>query len=245
MKTFKDMLIQKLEHYLKIEKILNRIKTPDVKGHISIRNKGNPQYYHCIRNPVTNELERNYVDASNLQLAKQVASNQYYLKLRRIVNKRLKQILSILRDYEENEVDLVYEKYSIEKRRLFTPIQPTYAIKLESWKTEKYTGLGFSITQNKIITKKGEMVRSKSEKILADTFFDFGIEYKYECPLQLKNNVTIYPDFTFLHPLNHDEIYWEHFGMMDDPTYATKAIKKIGLYENNGIFRTERLIFFF
>ena len=41
------------------------------------------------------------------------------------------------------------------------------------------------------------------------------------------------------------EIYWEHEGMMDNPDYAKSAIKKIELYENNGIFPGENLILTF
>ena len=91
-------------------------------------------------------------------------------------------------------------------------------------------------------TIKGERVRSKSEKIIADELFRKGIPYKYECPLYLKGMGTIYPDFTFLSKKTGDEVYWEHFGMMDSPDYARKAVHKIETYENNGIFPGERLI---
>ena len=39
--------------------------------------------------------------------------------------------------------------------------------------------------------------------------------------------------------------YHEHFGKMDDPQYARKALEKIRLYENNGIFIGEQLILTF
>ena len=41
------------------------------------------------------------------------------------------------------------------------------------------------------------------------------------------------------------EIYWEHDGRMDDPDYAQNAIRKIQLYEDNGIYPGERLILTF
>ena len=85
-------------------------------------------------------------------------------------------------------------------------------------------------------------MRSKSEKILADYFFHHGIEYKYECPLYLKNGLIVYPDFTFLSPRTYEEIYWEHNGMMDDPKYSVKAVRKIQSYEDNEIYHGEKLI---
>ena len=93
-----------------------------------------------------------------------------------------------------------------------------------------------------IMAEKGERVRSKSEKILADYFFRNGIEYKYECPLYLNGVGIIYPDFTFLSKKTGGEIYWEHNGMVDSPDYARKMVRKINAYEKNGIFVGERLI---
>ena len=37
-------------------------------------------------------------------------------------------------------------------------------------------------------------------------------------------------------------MYWEHLGMMDDPSYVEKSLQKITLYEQNGIFPGENLI---
>ena len=93
-----------------------------------------------------------------------------------------------------------------------------------------------------ILTQKGERVRSKSEKILADYFYQNGIPYKYEMPLYLKGFGVIYPDFTFLSRRTKKEIYWEHNGRMDDPIYARNAVRKIQAYEECGIYPGEDLI---
>ena len=42
-----------------------------------------------------------------------------------------------------------------------------------------------------------------------------------------------------------EEIYWEHFGMMDDPNYVENAMQKLMLYQQNGIFPGEQLIITF
>ena len=107
---------------------------------------------------------------------------------------------------------------------------------------KEYTGKEFSAEAPVIFTEKGERVRTKSEKILADYFAKKGIAYKYEKPLYLKGMGMIYPDFTFLSRKTGKEIYWEHNGMMDDPVYARNAIRKWEAYEHNGIFQGERLI---
>ena len=45
-----------------------------------------------------------------------------------------------------------------------------------------------------------------------------------------------------LHPMTGEEIYWEHFGMMDTQEYRKNAADKINLYVRNGIYPGERLI---
>ncbi|MFM1540497.1 hypothetical protein ABGF49_07935 [Helcococcus ovis] len=68
------------------------------------------------------------------------------------------------------------------------------------------------------------------------------IPYRYECRIILKNGFTYYPDFTFLSPFTCQEIYWEHFGMMEDENYSKNALRKINRYYNNGIKEFDNLI---
>ena len=95
------------------------------------------------------------------------------------------------------------------------------------------------------MSERGERVRSKSEKILADYFFRNDVLYKYEKPLNLSGYGMVFPDFTFFSKKLRKEIYWEHEGMMDKPEYAVKAVKKLNSYQKNGILPGERLILTF
>lgn len=130
----------------------------------------------------------------------------------------------------------------MEKEVLVMPIEPTWEQKLAQWDGETYQGKEFYEGTAVIITEKGERVRSKSEKILADYFYRNNIIYKYEKPLFLKGYGTVYPDFTFLSRKTGEEIYWEHEGMMDKSDYAKTAVKKLESYQKNGIYLGERLI---
>ncbi|MCF0142262.1 MAG: hypothetical protein HUJ75_02680 [Parasporobacterium sp.] len=89
-----------------------------------------------------------------------------------------------------------------------------------------------------IYTAKGEQVRSKSEKIIADELYHRGIPYHYEKPLVLDNRgkqVAIFPDFTVMNVSTGKILYLEHLGMMDQPEYCQSAMRKLGLYERNGL----------
>lgn len=51
-----------------------------------------------------------------------------------------------------------------------------------------------------------------------------------------EGSVKMYPDFTILKMPEREEVYLEHFGMMDDGGYVDKTMFKLSTYERNGIF---------
>lgn len=67
------------------------------------------------------------------------------------------------------------------------------------------------------------------------------IPYRYECALTL-DEVTLYPDFTILHPDTSEIFYWEHFGMMQNTDYQRTAFHKMKFYGEHGIYPFDRLI---
>ena len=63
--------------------------------------------------------------------------------------------------------------------------------------------------------------------------------------MYLKGVGIVYPDFTFLSRKTNQEIYWEHDGRMDDPSYVRNAVRKMHANEKNDIYPGERLILTF
>lgn len=144
-----------------------------------------------------------------------------------------------------SKIDSELPKLHTQRQLLVTPVEPIWEKELAQWYDSEYHGKEFYEGTAEIVTEKGERVRSKSEKILADYFYRNNILYQYERPLYLKGYGTVYPDFTFLSKKTRKEIYWEHEGMMDKPEYAKSAVKKIESYQRNGIHLGERLILTF
>lgn len=58
--------------------------------------------------------------------------------------------------------------------------------------------------------------------------------------MYLKGVGIVYPDFTFLSRKTKQEIYWEHDGRMDDPSYVRNAVRKMHANEKNDIYPGER-----
>lgn len=77
-------------------------------------------------------------------------------------------------------------------------------------------------------------VRSKSEALIDMLLRSSRVPFRYECPLEL-GGTTLYPDFTILHPYTGKIYYWEHFGMMDEPSYHKNVYPKLQLYLSHGI----------
>ena len=114
-----------------------------------------------------------------------------------------------------SKIDSELPKLHTQRQLLVTPVEPIWEKELAKWYDSEYHGKEFYEGTAEIVTEKGERVRSKSEKILADYFYRNNILYQYEKPLYLKGYGTIYPDFTFLSKKTRKEIYWEHEGIVN------------------------------
>lgn len=230
------------EKYERIERklIQELADMENVQGSLRISVNGKRiRYYHHWDG--YEEKER-YIPKRNIDLAKAVAQKNYYKKMNSLIQSRLKEIRRLLMDFDEWEIDHAYDKLLPSRKELITPIEKTIQQRYEEWLACEYQGKEFREGIPLILTEKGERVRSKSEKIIADYLYRNEIEYKYEKPLFLKGFGTIYPDFTFFSKRTGREIYWEHNGRMDDEDYARKAVNRLDVYENNGIYIGERLI---
>ncbi len=94
-------------------------------------------------------------------------------------------------------------------------------------------------------TQKGDLVRSKSEVIIADILYRYGIPYRYEFPLILSDGRVRFPDFTILDPHSMKVYYWEHFGKLDDPGYGDTVCERLNQYSRHGILPGLNLIYTF
>jgi hypothetical protein len=83
-------------------------------------------------------------------------------------------------------------------------------------------------------TADGDMVRSKSEVIVADTLKRLGIPYLYEKALILADGIPRHPDFT-IQLQGRPPIFWEHLGMLGSPGYRADWEAKRAAYAAHGI----------
>ncbi len=83
--------------------------------------------------------------------------------------------------------------------------------------------LGYHAERLIHVTARGELVRSKSEVIIANRLADRGLVYEYEkelLPPGGDERDMRLPDFTIMY--EGTAFYWEHCGMVSDPVYMQK-----------------------
>ncbi len=77
----------------------------------------------------------------------------------------------------------------------------------------------------------GDMVRSKSEVIVANLLHHAGIPFTYEEPLYADDGSFYLPDFTLR--VGGKRIFWEHWGMLTDASYLAHREQKAKWYEKH------------
>lgn len=193
-----------------------------------------------VRWYVTNDGGREYIPKRNKSFAQLMAQKKYleYLKMDMQFDKDcIDSYLEKLENYQRKIPELEETKFG----ELLHPTIESHNEELEKWCNSPYEKNKFA--EEGLIFKNisGNIVRSKSESLIATELFINNIPFRYECILNLGDRV-VFPDFTIRHPLSGEYFFWEHFGMMDKPEYAQKTADKISIYISHGIIPSINLI---
>ena len=168
-----------------------------------------------------------------------MAQKGYYKKVRPLIEKQIQLLEYFQMQYEQHKIDNAYDDLPNRRRALITPVSVSVKEQIRRWENENYE-TNEKYMENMIYeTDRGEMVRSKSELIIANILNKSKkLLYKYERPLELIKEgrvQVLYPDFTILNVNTGKMIYWEHAGLMDDSMYASQFVNKINTYFDNDI----------
>lgn len=177
-----------------------------------------------------------YLKADQSNIKKKYATKKYYKELIKHIENEIKQLKKIKSNCLEDSIISTYKSIGLGVIRLITPLNIDDETFVKLWCEEGYTGLGFEPNDNSsFYSDRNERMRSKSEVLIANTLNRMNIPYKYECPIQISNKLSLYPDFTILDVKNRKEKYWEHLGKMGDMAYVAKNIWKLDEYKKLNI----------
>lgn len=234
-KIAKEEVLRLEDTLKKIDMFLNHAP----EGCLKWQNRGGKtHYYHqFMRNA---KWTRKYIKKGEASLAKALAQKHYYSVIRPMLAKKLNELKRFLQKCPLGELEEVYDNLSIERKNLVVPVQVSAKEKVKQWQAEIYEKNEMYPENLRYETEQGDVVRSKSEVIIANILYRNrkNILYKYERPLEVMVNgrmKTIYPDFTILNIHTGKVTYWEHAGRMDDPHYANEFVRKMNMYIANDL----------
>ena len=251
MDTIEKGLRERLNELLMIEASAKKFLMTAPEGKIYTKiSHGKCQYARRIDEGNQRQIE--YIRKKNKEIIQPLVQKEYVSKVLDAADYQIKIINHMLKKYDSNEIVNIYKNMHSENKKLILPFEYPEDEYAEIWTKEKEKlkeSLRSKIIdnysfyeENGVCTEKGEYVRSKSEKILADKFFIKNIPYVYEVPLKLKGYGYVKPDFVVLNKRTRQEYIWEHLGILDNNEYLNKSIKKIQTYEKNGYFVGKNLI---
>lgn len=256
LQTYINTETQKLDAL--ILELQNFLATAPV-GTLRIAQKKPNQYYWMNK---AGNSHGQYLRKSQVGLVQQLAQKDYTQKLLKHVLEQKSALAILHTSYDWRSIEHFDKNLSLARQQLIIPYilsDDTYAsewlhskkMQYDDFNNKKASLAGVAFTtidkyplteDTGIFTDNNELVRSKTEKIIADKLYKKDIPYVYEMPLFLKGQGYISPDFTVLNKRTRREFYWEHFGMMNNPEYSDKAIKKIATYEKNHIYQGKQLL---
>ena len=224
-KTYNDYM----QYYVKAKTFLETAPT----GRLSLHRKNGHVYYYQKMSDGTVR----YLNKKDQALISTLAQKSYYEKITKNLSGKMSLLKLLLQSYE-TDIDDIYEGLSEEKRNIVIPIKPTYRQKIEIWQNEQVNPYNEYPEALRFHTQRGELVRSKSELMIADYLYKHAdvLDYRYEQELTLSNQreiITIHPDFKIFNLKTGQIFYWEHAGKMDDMKYVNGFMRKIALYSSN------------
>ena len=178
-----------------------------------------------------------------LAIIQQLAQKDYNKPFTKAAENEIRMLEKFRTRLNKASAEDAYNNLLPERKSLVTPyILPDDLIARE-WQSKTFKPNPYKPEKKIFATRRGEMVRSKSEAIIADMLYEMGIPYRYEYPVKMCNGEIKYPDFTLLNIKTRLIIYFEHFGRMDDEDYRNKTREKMDLYRTSGIYPGKNLMF--
>ncbi len=242
-----ELLSRRAEELLNLIKIKEHALKNAPAGSVRIVHRRNKvlQFY---RKTEPGDYQGSYMPREDDELARRLVQKDYDQRALEKAKDELRLIQSFQTSLQKNSTDTAFAALDETRKTLVTPATLTDAQYTESWQNQTYRKTKKHEENQQLTTDNGELVRSKSEVIIANSLKSNNVPYRYEFPLVIEREegeedyCKFYPDFYCLNVRTRAEYAWEHLGMMDDAEYSERAVEKLALYYANGYFPGKNLI---
>lgn len=163
-----DIIERKASSYLKNHTIDGRIST-------SVSNGVTQYYYHNLGDKGIGT----YIRKENINVAEDIIMYNYNQKVLSLIIQWKRWIDKTLSSVPSQDIADVYT-FSKGRKALITPYEISNEDYKMAWLAQEYNTKPFPEDTPEIYTEKGERVRSKSEKLIADKLYMLNIPYRYK-----------------------------------------------------------------
>ena len=230
---FLEAVYKRLDHLRFLADIITNNQKDAPEGSLKLfKRNGKIQMYH---RKSSDDRNGRYIPQSEYELACRLAKKGYLEKVLTAVEKEIGHLEKYVDDCAGNTFETMYGKLSTPRQEMFVPLVETDEMFVDRWQSQPYIQKSFGDQTQAFETKRGDIVRSKSELIIANELFYAGIPYRYECQTVI-GGVAMYPDFTILNVARRKTYFWEHLGKLDDPDYANSTAVKMNTYMAGGYY---------
>ncbi len=234
----KEQLIRCEKLLQEVEKRLRTYKNLEPGSVRTAISHGCPQFY--FKKPGQDKEE--YIPTYEKDRIHLLAQRDYEEKVWKELINTKNRLSKFIAGYDPDAINNIYEKMCKARKGIVTPIVLTDAMYIEKWMKEHKGGVNTYGEATTIKSLRGEYVRSKSEKIIADYFYNNNIPYQYEPKFGVADYKNVFPDFVILNLRERRTVYWEHLGRCGEAGYAIKNFNKIMDYEEQGLILGDNLI---
>ena len=213
-------------------------EAPD--GRLRISKRGKTIRWYCISDKGNGGQK--YIRQKDVKIAQALAQKDYSQKLLKAIHEEMRAIQSYINHHGFVHPEDVHLSLSPARKALISPLLRSDDEYAKWWQSQKVPENPSHPEEKCFATKRGEYVRSKAEVMIADAYYELGIPYICEYPIDVGNGVTRFCDFATLDKRTRKVYYHEHFGMLDKPEYLMKNMRKLSEYRAVGIYTGKNLI---
>lgn len=247
-----NMLIEAKEDLIWVGKKLDYMISKGPAAEINTKCISGKIYVYKRTGP--SQTNGTYIRKNNSQEIKPLVQKLYNTKLRKAVFEEYDQVrkcIEILSN-TDTSAETVMDSIPKELQRFVNTELFEDKRRTAEWKSEVVVGSNPIKAEKTYVASDGTGVRSKSELIIAEALIACKVPYFYERPFfgfyeydTGRRTRNLFPDFTCLNRRTGKTFYWEHLGMMDNPDYAAKNVRRIMEYAKEGVYPGSELIMSF
>ena len=144
MEGLKELILKEEKRLRGIKEIVDSRLVNVPSGTLRVtKSKNCIQYIQCVEDCTEQGYKLSYIKKQDMSIAYRLAQKSYDQKIKRLVDKRIKQLQKLAKEYEDNEIEEIYDKLHNIRKTMIHPVEMPWEQRLAEWKCVPYVGKEF------------------------------------------------------------------------------------------------------